>query len=94
MLTTASKILTQNFLGIDKNIPAGIIQKYVNPKYSTIAQAQLADPQASMNLPPALINILQFEPTRQHESYGFDIWAEIGYANQEPKGAMTGTLPA
>lgn len=84
--------LNKNFLGLDKNIPAGIVEKYVNPKYSTLAAAQLADPQKTTNLPGALINVLQFEPNRQHEQYGFDIWAEVGYSNQEPKGAMAGSI--
>lgn len=84
--------LNKNFLGLDKNIPAGIIEKYVNPKYSTLQQAELADPQSTINLPAALINVLPFQPNRQHEQYGFDIWAEIGYSNQEPNGAMTGSI--
>ncbi len=84
--------LASNFLGLDRNIPAGIIEKYVDPKYSTLAAAQLADPQKTINLPSALINVLPFQPNRQHEQYGFDIWAEVGYSNQEPNGVMTGTI--
>jgi hypothetical protein len=84
--------LAKNFLGIDRNIPAGIVEKYVDPKYSTLAAAQLADPQKTVNLPSALINVLPFEPGRMHEQYGFDIWAEVGYSNQEPKGAMAGSI--
>lgn len=84
--------LNKNFLGLDKNIPAGIVEKYVNPKYSTLRQAELADPQSSISLPTALINVLPFEPGRQHEQYGYDVWAEIGYSSQEPKGAMAGSI--
>lgn len=84
--------MSDNFLGLDSNIPAGIVETYVDPDFSTIQSSILQDPQKAINLPPALINVNQYREQEAPHNNVFEIWAEIGYSNQEPKGAMAGTL--
>ena len=84
--------MSDNFLGLDSNIPAGIVETYVDPDFSTIQSSILQDPQKAINLPPALINVNQYREQEAPHNNVFEIWAEIGYSNQEPNGAMAGTL--
>lgn len=82
----------KDLVGIDSRIPPGIIEKYVDPDYSVIRQAELADPQKSLTLPQSLINVNMVEPRKYNESYIVQVVAELGYSNQEAKGAVAGTL--
>ena len=84
--------LSQNFVGIDSTVPAGIIETYVDPDFSTLQQSILQDPQSAINLPTPLINVSTHKELNAPHDNVFEIWAELGYSNQEPLGAMTGSL--
>lgn len=81
-----------NFVGIDSTVPPGIIETYVDPNFSTIQQSIEQDPQSAIKLPPAMININKFQRQEGAHNTVFEIWAEIGYSNQEPLGAVAGNL--
>lgn len=81
-----------DFVGIDDTVPAGIIEKYVNPKYSTIKKTELQNEQKDMDLPDSLINVNYVEPRFAQEPYVYQIFAELGYNSLEPDGVMTGKL--
>ncbi len=84
--------LSQNFVGMDSSIPCGIVETYVDPDFSTIQSSILQNPQSEVNLPPAMINVSQYREEKAPHNNVFEIWAELGYSNQEPLGAMTGNL--
>lgn len=88
----ANLTTTKDIVGLDSRIPPGIIQKYVDPDYSVIRQAELAEPQKTTNLPDSLIQVNIVEPRRIEEPGLVQIVAELGYNNLEPKGAIAGTL--
>ena len=83
-----------NIVGLDQSVPPGIIEKYVDPKYSTIKQAELQDAQKSIEIPPSLINVNLVEPRKIEEPYIYQVVAEVGYSSQEPKGVLAGSLSA
>jgi hypothetical protein len=83
---------SKDIVGLDSRIPPGIFEKYTDPRYSTIRQAELADPQSTLNVPPSLINVNKVEPRSITDEYIVEIVAEIGFASTEPKGAVAGTL--
>lgn len=81
------------FVGFDSTIPPGIVEKYLNPDFSEIRSQEMeAKPEELANLPISLLNVNQFKATEYPYDMGFDIWAELGYASQEPNGVMAGTL--
>lgn len=81
-----------DFVGIDDTVPAGIIEKYVNPKYSTIKKAELQNEQKDMDIPDSLINVNYVKPRYIQEPHVYQIFAELGYNSLEPDGVMTGKL--
>lgn len=81
-----------DLIGLDSQIPCGIIEKYVDPAYSTIRQAELSDAQANMNIPQSLINVNLIEPVKFEDPYIYQVVAELGFSCQEPKGAVKGAL--
>ncbi len=83
-----------DYLGMDSSTPAGIINKYVDPKYSTIKTAELANPQSRLNIPNSLINVNQVVPREYNEPYKYQIVAEVGYSSQEPLAVQVGKLTA
>jgi hypothetical protein len=81
-----------DLVGIDSTIPCGIIEKYVDPDYSTIRQAELSDAQSNLQIPQSLLNVNLVEPRKIEEPYIYQIVAEMGFSSQEPKGAVKGAL--
>ncbi len=81
-----------HIIGLDSKIPPGVIHKYVDPDYSTIKSAELADPQKVMEIPDSLINVNLVEPRKFSEPYIYQVVAEMGYSSQEPNAVMAGNL--
>jgi hypothetical protein len=82
-----------DFVGFDTRVPPGIIEKYVNPEFSTLRQNELEQQQGqNINVPVSLININQFTEQEYPYNKGFDIWAELGYSSQEPDGVIAGSF--
>ena len=81
-----------DLVGIDSSIPCGILEKYVDPDYSTIRQAELSDAQSNLQIPPSLLNVNLVEPRKIEEPYIYQIVAQMGFSSQEPKGAVKGAL--
>ncbi len=81
-----------DIIGLDSQIPPGIVNKYVDPDYSTIKTAELADPQKTLEIPQSLINVNLVEPRKINEPYLYQIVCELGYSSQEPLGVVTGVL--
>jgi hypothetical protein len=82
----------EDFVGIDSTIPCGIVEKYVDPDYSTIQKSIEQGPQNQVDIPLSLININQYKELAAPHNNVVEIWAELGFSGQEPLGAMAGTL--
>ncbi len=78
-----------DFLGMDSNVPPGVIQKYVDPKFSYLRQAEL---QGRTDLPDSLIQVHNWTMEDPPFDEKWAIWAELGYSNREPDGLMSGEL--
>lgn len=81
-----------DLVAVDNQVPPGIIQKYIDPDYSAIRRAELADNQSVIELPDSLIQVNLVEPRKVQDPYIMQIVAEVGYSSQEPMGAMAGAL--
>lgn len=81
-----------DLVGLDSTTPPGIIEKYVDPDYSVIRQAELADPQRSIELPDSLINVNLVEPRKFEDPYIYQVIAEVGYNSVNPLGVIKGAL--
>ena len=81
------------FIGYDVNIPPGIVEKYLNPDFSVITKTTMnAKPRERENIPDAIINVNQFRDTEHPYDWGYDVWAELGYASLEPTALIKGTF--
>lgn len=76
---------------IDNKVPPGIIQKYIDPDYSTIRQSELSGADMT-DFPDSLIMVNLVEPKKYEDPYIMQIISEVGYSSQEPLGAMAGAL--
>ncbi|HOP33259.1 MAG TPA: hypothetical protein PKU94_07785 [Candidatus Hydrothermia bacterium] len=75
---------SHDFIVLDSQVPPGIIEKYVNPRYSALSGQQ------APGVPPALININEVkEDTYPHRNI-LELWVDVGYNSREPYSVMTG----
>ena len=90
-VSMGSALATGTGVVVDGNAPIATIEKYADPNYSVVRQAELKAEKAgtlkNLNVPPSFINI--WEPTQTkpgvHEVY---LWAEANVNVVEPKGVM------
>lgn len=88
-------ITAGTYLALDKSVPAAIIEKYVDPAYSAVRQAELASLKAGKELkdvPPSLINTREWKPEAKHDVNVVDFWYEIACNVQEPHGIISGSF--
>lgn len=90
-VSMGSALPTGTAIVVDTETPVATIEKYADPNYSVVRQAEMAAEKAgtldNLNVPESFINIWEPEPRVPgvHEVY---IWAEANVNVTEPKGIM------
>lgn len=86
---TSLENANDEWIGLDSRIPPGIVQKYIDPDYSLIRQAEL---QGRQDLPNSMIQVAQYKEDKFPFNEGYAIWCDIGYSNKEPDGIIRGSF--
>lgn len=90
-----SAITAGSYVALDKTVPAAIIEKFVDPKYSVVRQAEiksLKEGKELKDVPQSLINTREWKPEAKHDINVVDFWYEIACNVQEPHGIIAGSF--
>lgn len=90
-----SAISAGNYLALDSSVPAAIIEKYVDPAYSSVRQAEitaLKEGKELKDVPPSFINTKEWKPQSKHDLNVVDFWYEMACNVQEPHGIIYGSF--
>lgn len=88
-------ITAGTYLALDSSVPAAIIEKFVDPKYSSVRQAELTalkEGKELKDVPPSLINTREWKPEAKHDMNVVDFWFELACNVQEPHGIISGSF--
>lgn len=83
------------WIALSNTVPAALIEKRVNPKYSFIKQAEMASLKTGNELkdvPASLINYQNYKPEGQPDMNRVLMWCNVGLNVREPHAIMQGTF--
>lgn len=90
-------LANKNYIALCNKVPAVILEKYTNPKYSTIQQAidtavANGDTKALTKLPPALVNTNTYKPEGKPEMNVQQFWFNMVPNVVNKESIMAGTF--